>query len=120
MRLTIGQREAAGVTVLALEGHLIFGAEADALRAHIQQLLKARRVRIVLDLQGIQRLDSVGVGTMMDAVRRAREVGGELHVARLSPKAAGVLDLLGLTRRPDIFRVFPDDESAVAEMKTLA
>jgi anti-sigma B factor antagonist len=117
MRLNIQERQDGDVTVLELEGALILGPEADALRERVRQLLKARKVKIVLHLQNLNRLDSVGVGTMMDAVRRTRKAGGDLRLAQLSKTAADVLGLMTLTRRPDLLAIFPDEQEAIASLR---
>lgn len=114
MRLKLEKRQEGDVTVLMLSGALIFGEEADTLRAQIRTLLKKRHKKVVVQLEEVHRLDSVGVGTLLDAVKRARKAGGDLHLAQLSKAAADVLDLLSLTNRPDLLRIFDDPQEAVA------
>jgi anti-sigma B factor antagonist len=120
MRLKLQEKRRGDVTVLELEGSLILGQEADALREHVRRLLKARRVKIVLDLRNLQRLDSVGVGTMMDAVKRSRDAGGDLRLAHLSKTANNVLSLLSLTKRPDLLHISTDEQEAVASLAASA
>jgi len=117
MRLKLQERQDGDVTVLELEGSLTLGAEADALREHVRRLLKARKIKIVLHLQKVNRLDSVGIGTMMDAVKHARAAGGDLRLAQLSKTAADVLGLLTLTQRPDLLAIFPNEQEAIASLR---
>jgi anti-sigma B factor antagonist len=117
MRLKLQERQDGDVTVLALEGALIIGPEVDALRERIRQLLKVGKVKIVLHLQNVNRLDSIGVGTMMDAVKRTRAAGGDLRLAQLSKSASDVLGLLTLTQRPDLLAIFPDEQAAIASLR---
>jgi anti-sigma B factor antagonist len=114
MRLAIQERQEGVITVLTLEGALVMGEEADALRGHIKKLLKARRTNIILQLEQVARLDSVGIGTIMDGVKRTRAAGGDVYLARLSKTAADVLGLLGLAQRPELLRIFPDEQAALA------
>jgi anti-sigma B factor antagonist len=97
-----------------LSGALILGEETDTLRAETRALFKKRRTKIVVQLDEVHRLDSVGVGTLLDAVKRARAAGGDLHLAQLSKTAANVLSLLALINRPDLLRIFDDPQQAVA------
>lgn len=114
MRLKLQERELGPVTVVELEGQLTFGDESDALRQQVRKLIKARRTSLVFTLDKLTRLDSVGIGTIMDGVKQARSARGDLHLAQLSKTASDVLGLLGLTRRPDLLRIFPDEQAAVA------
>jgi len=120
MRLTLQEREEGDITVLVLSGQLILGEEADALRDQMLRLVKKGRKRIVVELGEVSRLDSVGVGTLLDAVKRARAANGDLYLARLSKTAADVLDLLSLSGRPDLLRIFDDPHQAVAAFESLA
>lgn len=118
MRLKLHERESGPVTVVDLEGQLVFGDESDALRAHLKKLIKARRTSLVFTLDKLTRLDSVGIGTIMDGVKQARSARGDLHLAQLSKTASDVLGLLGLTRRPDLVRIFPDEQEAVTAFQS--
>lgn len=120
MRLKLQERESGPVTILELEGQLILGPEVDALRRAIQKLLKARKAKIVLHLGKLERLDSVGVGTMIDAVKSARRAGGDIRLLALSKNAQGVLTLLGLTRRPEWVRIFAQEQEALDSFQVTA
>ena len=118
MHLTIHERSSGEVTILELEGRLTLGPEADALHNHIKKLLKADKSKIVLELQKVIRLDSVGLGTMIGAVKSARSAGGDVRLLRLSKAASDVLDLLGLKLRPDILRIFGDEQEALESFRS--
>lgn len=118
MRLVIQERQEGAITVLTLEGALVMGDEADALRDHIKKLLKGRRVRIILQLEKLTRLDSVGIGTIMDGVKRSRAAGGDVYLASLSKTAADVLGLLGLAQCPELLRIFRDEQAALAAFQS--
>jgi len=51
---------------------------------------------IVFDIAGLRFVDAAGIGCLASAVARARASGGRARVARPSPMAARVIDLLGL------------------------
>lgn len=120
MRLKLHQRQNGDVTVVELEGSLILGAETDALREMVRKLIKSRRVKIVLHLQQVSRLDSIGVGTMMDAVKWARRAGGDVCLLQLSKRVQDVLNLLGLAQRPELLRICSDEQAAVDSFRLAA
>lgn len=55
-------------------------------------------IRLVIDLEGVQRIDAVGISALIGSLRRARSVGGELDVVNLQPavrRALQVADVYG-------------------------
>lgn len=67
--------------------------------------------RVVLDLSAVTFLDSTGMGIMVGAQRRAREVNGS--VCLVSPIAA-VRRVLEITRLDDVFVIHTSLDDAVA------
>lgn len=117
MHLKIAERESGAVTILDLEGRLVLGEEADALRAHIQQLLAAKRNKIVVQLHKVIRVDSAGWGTVMGGLQDARGAGGDLRLLQPSKAVRDLMDLFGLKLRPDLVRVFVDEQEAVESFR---
>lgn len=113
MALTIRERQNGLVTILELEGELRLGPETEALREHVKKSLKADRTRLLLQLARLQRIDSVGIGTIIDAIREAREAGGDLRLLQLSQSVEAVFDLLQLRDRPDYLRIFVNEQEAL-------
>jgi anti-sigma B factor antagonist len=62
---------------------------------------------VVVDLSGVQFVDSTGLGVLIGALVRARRVGGDLTVTGLSPRVRELFDIVALDRvlavveRPD-------------------
>ncbi len=114
--LAIEVRQVGAVTLFFLRGDLIFGPAADALRDRVEELLDNGCAVLVLDLHQLNRLDSVGVGTLIDVASMARRAGAELHLLEPSAPARAVLALLNLQRRPDLLPILFDREKALAEL----
>jgi anti-sigma B factor antagonist len=72
-------------TVLALLGDLDVYTSA-SLQECIVDLVHGVRPRIVVDLAGVDFVDSTGLGTLVGALQRVRRAGGDLTVR--SPTAA--------------------------------
>jgi anti-sigma B factor antagonist len=58
----------------------------------------AARGRLVIDLSGIPFLDSAGLGALIGAIRRTRELGGSVGVACNRPTLARLLRTTGFDR----------------------
>lgn len=113
MALTILERQVGDVTILELDGRLTLGEETDRLRERLQKLLKARRPKLLLNLAKVSRIDSVGLGTMLGAIRPARAAGGDLRLLQLSRQANDVFQLLGVRSNPDLIAIFADEPAAL-------
>jgi len=114
--LAIEVRQMGAVTLLDLCGDLIFGPAADSLRDRVEELLDNGCATFVLDLHQLSRLDSVGVGTLIDVANLARRTGAALHLLEPSSPARAVLALLGLHRRPDLLPILSDHEKVLATL----
>lgn len=58
---------------------------------------------LVFDLSGVSFLDSAGLGALIGAVRRLRQMGGEVTIAAPRPLIARVLHTTGFDRIVSIF-----------------
>jgi len=103
----IHQREQ--VALVEVVGHLtIF--EVGALRDAIQSLLKHKRKNILLNLSGLQYLDSSGIGELVSAYTAVKNQSGDLKLLHLTKK---VRDLLQITKLYTVFDVFTDENTAL-------
>jgi len=59
--------------------------------------------RLVLDLTGVAFLDSTVLGTMVGALRRVREAGGELRIVLPETPARRIFDITGLEAVLDVY-----------------
>ena len=103
----IHQREQ--VALVEVVGHLtIF--EVGALRDAIQSLLKQKRKNILLNLSGLQYLDSSGIGELARIYVSVVKQGGTMKVVGLTAK---VEEVLKITHLSQVFQEFPDEQSAL-------
>lgn len=82
MLLSIDKRTIApGITVLALTGKIALGRESQKIEQQVGELLQTGENRIILDLAGVDYLDSTGVGIITLCAGKATAAGGKLCVA---------------------------------------
>jgi anti-anti-sigma factor len=65
---------------------------------------------VVIDLTGVEFLDSAGVGVLVGLFKNARLRGGRARFCGLTPGVRSVLELIQLDR---IFEIYDDLETAV-------
>ncbi len=99
-RVDLSTRDVDGHVIVVLRGELDV-ADAAAVVAALE-LIAARTPRIIVDLAGLEFIDSSGVAALARGRKLARQHGGDLLLA-----AAGraVLRVLDLTRLIDVFPV---------------
>lgn len=84
-------------------------ATAPLLRQQIMTLVTRGSIQIVLDLEGVDFIDSTGLGVLVGAVKRVRTAEGELRVVSTRPN---LLDLFEITQLTNVFAVFASVEAA--------
>jgi len=83
------------VAVVSLQGEVtVFSSPA--LRDRLKKVMEEKPGRIVLDLSGVQYVDSSGVATFVDALRQMRGRGGEMVLAGASKRVRGVIEIARL------------------------
>jgi anti-sigma B factor antagonist len=102
-------RHSGPASLVDITGHLT-SFEADALRQAITRLLSDKRKDIVLNLAGLDYLDSSGIGELVRNYLTVIKSGGTMKVVGLSAK---VEEILKITQLYKVFPEFPDEETAL-------
>jgi anti-sigma B factor antagonist len=92
----ISVRDDGDAVTMAVEGEVDV-ATAPALRDELYRLIDRGTKRIVVDLGGMDFIDSTGLGVFVGALKRSREGGGELELRSLKPAARKIFDITGLS-----------------------
>ncbi len=86
------------VIVVSLNGSMDL-ASAPSLRAELEQRLTHASPKLVIDLSGVDYIDSYGLGVLVEAMKRARRAAGELRLCAPRPEVRSLLDVTGLSGR---------------------
>jgi anti-sigma B factor antagonist len=108
--MEIQQREREGVVILDLTGEMTVGPPAAALREKLRELAESGRTRVILNLAGVDYIDSTGLGAMVVCYTTMQKLGGKLVLLNLRRRQ---LELLVLTKLSTVFEVFDDEQDAV-------
>jgi len=99
------------VTSLTLRGPLVLGPPVDNLRQTLDNLVAHGQNQIVLEISGIDRLDSSGIGLLVKALQSTKGAGGTVKLVN-PPKV--VLQTLTMCRLLPLFEVYEDQAEAIA------
>lgn len=110
MSLEIEQREREGIVILALHGRLIVGEPVAELRESITRLCEAGTKNILLNMAGVDYIDSTGLGGMVICFTSLRKNGGVLKLLNVTRRN---IELLVLTKLTTVFELFDEEQDAV-------
>ncbi len=108
MQLRLSTRTVDAILVVDCSGRIVFGEESAVLRDTVKNLI-AENQRIVLNLGGVNYIDSGGLGTLVALFTTARNAGGAVKLANLTQRVG---DLLQVTKLLTVFEVFDSEEAA--------
>ena len=94
MLVEIVKKEAKpGVIILELSGPLQMGVECKQLELALDSVLADKHTRVVMDLSKVTKLDSGGLGKLVNCFSRLKTAGGALCLAGTTGMIDGVLKL---------------------------
>lgn len=101
-----------GAVVLHCQGRIIYGPEARSLSTLVADLLPSAR-RMIVDLAGIDNIDSAGLGELVLLHMWSEAAGYKLKIA--SPRKS-IRHLLELTNLMSVFDTYASVPAAMAAM----
>lgn len=116
MQLKLSTRTKDGIVIVDCVGRIVFGEESALLRDTVKQLLTETK-KVILNLSQITYIDSGGLGTLVALYTTARNGGGSVKLANLTPRVG---DLLQVTKLLTVFDVYDSEEKAIASFKAAA
>jgi anti-sigma B factor antagonist len=103
------------VAILTLKGRIIGSSDTEQLHDEVQCLLKENVKKIVVDLNEVEWMGSLGVGCLMHDLISARNAGGDLRLARLTEK---VKSLFKITKLETVVLIYDSVEQAVRSFES--
>jgi len=110
LRLTVEVDERDGATVLAVGGELDLGSTPRLRDAALKRLLAGDAV-LVLDLSGLEFLDSTGLGVVVAILKRARALGADLRLVVSRDRVRAPFTITGVDR---LLPIHDDLDAALA------
>ncbi|HRP69680.1 MAG TPA: STAS domain-containing protein [Turneriella sp.] len=108
-RVTISPYESGAYTVVFIGGALNLFTARDV-RAQMEPLLKEERVRVVVDIEGLDTIDSSGIGALVNFILAARK-HADARVVFTQPNEI-VMRVFEITKLKSFFEIVDDLEAA--------
>ena len=106
-------RQSGNICTLKLKGPFKSGPPVDEFNRTILSALDTGHVYIVLNLEAMPVLDSSGIGAIVNALRKAKKMGGDVKLVSPSPFAEKTFKMVGIL---SLFTVYDTEDSAVASL----
>jgi len=110
MSLDIEKREREGIAILDLQGRITMGDEVTRFRQSVQSLTQSANQKVILNMGGVDYIDSTGLGAVVMCSTAARRTGGVTKLLNLNKRN---IELLVTTKLATIFEIFTDEQDAV-------
>ncbi|GAA4350165.1 STAS domain-containing protein [Angustibacter luteus] len=114
MDLSVGTREQGGRMIVEVSGEIDVYS-APALRDQLNTLVAGGHHHLVVDMQGVEFLDSTGLGVLVGGLKRVRTQGGSLHLVCSQERVLKVFRITGLTK---VFAIHDSVDEALAAHPT--
>jgi anti-sigma B factor antagonist len=110
MTLSFQKQDAGGLTLVRCSGRIVEGSETAALQREVEAQFD-ETPHVVLDLSGIEFIDSSGLGLLVRLMNRARVAGGDLRICAVSPR---LKEILRVTRLDKVLPPYTSSGEAIA------
>jgi anti-sigma B factor antagonist len=111
MALKITASTAGDACVLRCDGRITLGEGAVSLRDSTRDALRDGAKLLVLEMSGVNYIDSAGLGELVSAYTVTRNSGANLVLVSLTKR---VMDLVQITKLFTVFPIFNSVEEALA------
>jgi anti-anti-sigma factor len=95
--------------IIHCEGRIVYRDEAAALSRVVGEALQDTR-EVILDFEGVESLDSAGLGELVLAHMSAAGQGKSVKLSGAQPHVRGLLELTNLS---SVFELYPSLEDAI-------
>lgn len=110
MDLSVDTSRVGDWSVLRVGGEIDL-ATAPTLREHLVSVIDGGDHRVIIDLGGVDFIDSTGLGALIGGLKRVRGLDGDLRLVCSEPRILKVFDITGLDK---VFDIRPDVEAAAS------
>ena len=108
--MEIRKEQSARHTCLHLDGRLDLNSSSQ-LKEQIKELLGEGEINLIVDLSGVDFINSSGLGTLVSILKDVRMVKGRMVLCNL---AQYVHEIFEITQLSHIFDIYPTEEKAAA------
>jgi anti-sigma B factor antagonist len=115
MKIDVRQRDE--IIILDVQGRFVANAAKDIFGKSMDQVIADGWKKVLLDLTGVEWIDSRGIGELVTTLRMAKKFGVVVKLLRMGDRVKHVLSISQILPLLDIFET---EEEAISALKTAA
>lgn len=100
--------------IISLTGKIMGGPEATEINEKFNQLIDDKKLKVVIDLNEVEWMNSSGLGILIGAVSLFKNNNGQLRIINVSER---IQNLLKITKLAGIFETSNSLEEAISSFK---
>ncbi len=108
--MKLGTREQDGIVILEPKGKIMGGPDATMMNEKLHELVEHNKKHVVIDLSGVDWMNSTGLGILISGLTTMRNCDGDLRLANVTDK---IESLLTITKLVTVFESFDSIKEAV-------
>jgi anti-anti-sigma factor len=114
--MEIEERVKEDISIISISGRMdaISSREAEA---KLEDLLNVNKTIVIINLEGMDYISSVGLRTLMIALKKQKSNKGQLALIHLQPFVKNIFKITGLDR---IFFIYSTEEEAIQDLRKRA
>ena len=114
--MKIERKDVGGLSVLRLAGDIDEGG-VDVLRTSMYECLAEGRHQIIMNLSGVRFISYMGVGVLVERLRKLRALGGDLKLVGLNLYAQRLFRMVGVS---GLFEAYESETQAIGQFQEAA
>jgi anti-sigma B factor antagonist len=107
--------EADGIQTFRLSGRLMDQAQSEELIDLLDKSIDTGYKKIILDLEGLNYMNSTGLNTVISVMNKAKKAQGTAIICNMNPM---VKQLFSVTKLDSVFTIVDDHQEAVNKLKS--
>jgi anti-sigma B factor antagonist len=106
--MDIAEKRSNDMVICSVSGDIDINSSPQ-IRKSFDKIIDGKTMKIIINLSGVSYIDSSGLATLVEILKKTRNYGGKL---RLSNLAAKVKSLFEITKLEKLFDIYDTEEEA--------
>jgi len=107
--MQVKMEEKNGIAVVRVNGDIDINTSPD-IKKSFDQLIKDKKDKVVISFRDVDYVDSSGLATLVEILKKLRSYGGKLKLTNFSAKVLGLFEITKLNK---LFDIVDDEATAI-------
>ncbi len=107
--MQVNMEEKNGIAVVHVKGDIDINTSPD-IKKSFDQIIKNKKDKVVISFRDVDYVDSSGLATLVEILKRLRSYGGKLKLTNFSAKVLGLFEITKLNK---LFDIVDDEVTAI-------